>query len=446
MTKSDILLKDDRITVVGSGDNPKPGLEVSTDESADSDIQLNPEWANIAAGGGGGKSSEGDLFLIDKASKPRIHLSAQSGNRGGSEEAPWGGGNPNVWIDGEKGAIDLVGEESGGDFVLRQFGRRLPRVQITAKNGTNRKVDPESNRVWIDGQNGILQMGAESTKWEQQDIKLDSQKANLKLGGGLREIDTIGSASEEERITKGRSEGDIKLLDEPGNTRVQITAARHKSDETPSVLVSGGVSDDKETGRVELYDHDKSNPSPGGPYVTLDGRGSLELKRFYQVGTEYGRSDRVGTSVDLDGRKGKITAGGAKSDGVVTVQDTEETKNVELGVGEQNGGLVSVYSPENSKTAELRGTDAELKLGNSYSYTVDNSEGIAGVSGGRVVSGGTSGKLLLDDGSPPPATMTATIEAKNGKIDIGTTRGTEPLLRIDTQQEKILTKWPVERM
>lgn len=158
MPKPDILLKEDRITVIGSGEDEKAGLDVTTGENEDPDIRLNPDWANISAGGGGGDSSEGDLFLIDKNDRPRVHISAEGGNIGGVDRSDWGGGNPMVWINGETGVIELgdVGDDN-----------RRPPVNISAEDG---------GFIWLAGDNGTT---------DPPNISLNGRNSSMNLGGSL---------------------------------------------------------------------------------------------------------------------------------------------------------------------------------------------------------------------------------------------------------------------
>lgn len=54
MAKPDILLEDDRITVIGIGADAEAGdndIEITTDMGNDADITLNPDWANVTIGG-----------------------------------------------------------------------------------------------------------------------------------------------------------------------------------------------------------------------------------------------------------------------------------------------------------------------------------------------------------------------------------------------------------
>lgn len=113
MAQPDIYLEDDRITVVGDdggetdGGTEKGDLEVSANKDDDPSIRLNADWANLTLGGGDGKAPEGDVKLRDGDGNMRVQINAGGGPRNAPNE-------DRVWIDGDSGLIDIgEGEENG---------------------------------------------------------------------------------------------------------------------------------------------------------------------------------------------------------------------------------------------------------------------------------------------------------------------------------------------
>ena len=118
MAKSDVLLRDDRVSVVGGGAPEVEGgretgdLEVSIGENKDPSVTLNADRANITLGGGDGAAPEGDLKLLDGGERNRVQITAEGGNRPSVDEN-------RVWIDGGTGELELSTERSGEESAVR---------------------------------------------------------------------------------------------------------------------------------------------------------------------------------------------------------------------------------------------------------------------------------------------------------------------------------------
>ena len=114
MANPDILLEQDRISVVGgigpeeTGGTERGDLEITTAEGDPASIRLNADRANLTLGGGSGAAPEGDLRLVDENENLRIQVTAETGNR----NAP---NDDRVWIDGGTGKITLGDGENEGE-------------------------------------------------------------------------------------------------------------------------------------------------------------------------------------------------------------------------------------------------------------------------------------------------------------------------------------------
>lgn len=105
MAESDIFLRENRVNVVGSGTEvegeiERGALEVSVPgNDRTPSIRMSAEQANVNVGGGDGTSTEGDVRVNDGSGKTRIQMTgSDDGNRPGSER---------VWINGGNGSITL---------------------------------------------------------------------------------------------------------------------------------------------------------------------------------------------------------------------------------------------------------------------------------------------------------------------------------------------------
>jgi hypothetical protein len=226
-------------------------------------------------------------------------------------------------------------------------------------------------------------------------VRLNADRANLTLGGG------DGNAPE----------GDVKLLDRGGTTRVQITAER-------------------------------GNQPPGDDRVWINGgRGEIELG--------------VDRGVRISGEGGEFIDAEINVGGPVTgddaIQVVKGAANV-TALTDDDGdaaGAASFSDHGRTETAvSIRGDQAALGLGYSVvERTVDTgAEGPYGI-GGSVsteyeVVASESGKIYFDDGSG----KSIRIIAEDGTLKIGGDSdgdGTydEEYLVIDTDNREIRTPW-----
>jgi hypothetical protein len=367
MPDPDIFLKDDRITVVGSGIGDVAAFEVSTGEDSDADIRLNPDWANITAGGGDG-DGEGDLVLLDREANPRIQLTAERGNKWDPED------ENRVWVNGEDGIVKLAANStqweeqdikidattanielgggkrdedddhgvSEGDVHLLDRDAKT-RVQMTAERGN--RADDDDNRVWINGEKGLIKLASVNTRWENQDIKLDSANATIEIGGGRRPEDDSDAPN-----WRGTSEGSVEISDGDGEVRVELDGA------SGDVIVSTDEGD--EVGQVGFSDQPAAQ----------------SVKYFGSV-TE-GRLCLGGSGVDgtleIDGPidDTRIRIGGYRTgDDLSATVDDPNTRvrlkpegSVELG-GDGEGGSLSLTDGQGTETVQGSGEYGQIDLG-----------------------------------------------------------------------------------
>ncbi len=97
MSNSDILLHENQVEVAATNG---AGLVVTTEEGADPDAILRPNWATLTLGGGDGDNSDGDIKLMDRDGDPRIHID-------GKGNGPKNPDTTQVFIDGRGGKIEL---------------------------------------------------------------------------------------------------------------------------------------------------------------------------------------------------------------------------------------------------------------------------------------------------------------------------------------------------
>jgi hypothetical protein len=123
MAKSDIILNDNRVSVVGGGggerdnDGDERGdLEVTAGDGKDPSIRLNADWANLVLGGGEGKSTEGDLKIRDSGDRNRIVATAENNNSADDDTR--------VWMNGANGSMTLG---SAGEPRIRLDGTEIGR-------------------------------------------------------------------------------------------------------------------------------------------------------------------------------------------------------------------------------------------------------------------------------------------------------------------------------
>lgn len=208
MAKSDIYMKEDRISVVGGDgreevDGVERGdLEVTTKKGQTPDIRLNADWANVTVGGGSGRASEGDLKLLDREGNNRATITAESNN------SPDDG--TRAWMDGGRGRIEL-GEVDRHDI-------HVP-------------------RVWLDGSRGEVGIADDPRAPNQPAISLDAEDASITVGeygvdgGSLSLHDQDSSVSLTSDADENGVKSELRLDDGNGfgGVRLHTTQPRDTS-------------------------------------------------------------------------------------------------------------------------------------------------------------------------------------------------------------------------
>ncbi len=250
-------------------------------------------------------------MLRDQADNTRIHLSAETGWKADDEEN-------RVWINGERGIVKLAADNtkdgnedinldtpkanltlgggsrpessdlapSEGDLMLQDRDAKT-RVHLSAEKGW--KADDANNRVWINGEKGVVKLGSVNTQWENQDIKLDSTEARIKVGGGKRD-------TEDSPDWRGDSVGQITVQDDEDNTRVDLSGEGRVE-----------LRSDDDDATIEL-DADEARATVGGGGTG----GTLELDDGF-----------AGHGVELDGAEGRASLGAAGENGSLELRNDD---------------------------------------------------------------------------------------------------------------------------
>ena len=408
MAQSDIYLRSERATAVGD-------LEVATGRDADADVRVNPNDAFVEVGGGDGDSSEGVLWLNDEGGDSRINLSVSGDNPRQS--------STRVNVDGSNGMVQL-GQESTDDgesditllpsssfvnvgggaaddangqlFLNDQDGAQ--RIQLIAGGGGPASA-ALSNRIFLDGSDGELRLGASSNDEDGFDVRFLPKWAVMRLGGGDGE----------------NSDGDIVMADRENTERIHVDAGGGgPTSGEPRVYVAGGDLDPQDA-RDATRDHPVTVLGSGG-LVNLGGDG------------EDGRLDLgPGTydTITLDGGSARLSLGGAPQratgmSGSVTLYNEHEVGTVEV---EGADGLIRVGSQG------YRGTDQGAQSG-AVEVVHESGETTAELRGdqGGVVAGGAgeSGSMMVKNADGEPVGL---LEADGDELVLTDGEGT-PVLRV----------------
>lgn len=163
MVDTDIILDKGRITVVGTPAAsvtgkavPGADLALTTDPAEDPDIKLNPSVASATFGGGGSRLSDGKVTIRDEAGNGRVELAAAPGGERSEFVVRDDGGNRRV----ELATPSPDSDRTTGELVISD-DRENPRVQVSSQRDARR--DPSQTGVWINGQDGIVQLGEPQT-------------------------------------------------------------------------------------------------------------------------------------------------------------------------------------------------------------------------------------------------------------------------------------------
>lgn len=204
MAESDILLRNDRVSVIsGDGSEVEGGreqgdLEVTVGKDADPSVTLNADRANVTLGGGAGRATEGDIKLLDTDGRERIKISADSdnGNVTGNENT--------VSIDGGSGRITLAGTSGGTDE---------PTIALSGSEGTVKLFEP--------GEEGVFDTG------ERVRLVAESTEANVQSQLLFHRGDEEGGVklyTEEPLSESAQPSGALELYDQGGNKGIEMKA------------------------------------------------------------------------------------------------------------------------------------------------------------------------------------------------------------------------------
>ena len=359
MANPDILLEQDRISVVGgSGPEETNGtergdLEITASEGDPASIRLNADRANLTLGGGSGRAPEGDLKLRDANDNLRIQVTAETGNR-------LARGQDRVWIDGGRGQISLGDGEN--DFVtldgenaevevrdvtgdtqarldnygltLTEFTGRENVVTVPFFSADTRatiRVSGDSatadiGNSFVDGTVNLYRSG--DTSEFHKTIALDGKEAQATLGGSNRSGRvTLTDSNDNDRVTLDAGKGELRLYGTPpgGGT------------DAPEITLEAGQN------RAKAY--------IGG----FDRSGQIWLAK-------QSSGNQLSIPIDLDAEHARATVGGDGTDGVVKTTDSSGSTTAEL---QGEDGNVVAGGDGTEGTVLLRHTDGS---GNSVNY------------------------------------------------------------------------------
>ena len=314
------------------------------------------------------------------------------------------------------------------DIFLRKNTVRVVGTGTTVENGIERGAFE-------------ISVGRDKTP----SIRMSAQQANVNIGGG-------DGAS---------TEGDLRINDGNGKTRVQVTGAddgNRPSDDR--VWINGGrgvveLSDPGGAPRVNiaadsggdvLYSDDHS--------VTINGdAGEIALSRPTNPNgtlepSVWLRPGRIGLAdpganaahISLDASEGTVSVGGpGQMAGTVTLANPEGDETITLSGGGTSGTQPQGGYASFSERVEIQGRTGTVRLGTSYTTTAETP-------GADIpVSGGMPGHLFIDDGSSGGGIGTSTnavifeVTASRGALQIKETGSlvSQPLLEIDTNTQVI---------
>lgn len=232
MAKSDIFLRENRVSVIGGeGDERVDGtergdLEVRAGEEKDPSIRLNADWANLVLGGGEGKSPEGDLKIRDSQDRNRIVATAEDNNSPDSDTRVWlNGGNGSmalgsagetkVQMDGDTARIELSQPSAGDSGVTLEAKpgdgdeRRVGDVSAGQVRLFGQPDASEEERVRIvgdaseDGVHARLQLYDDENLFDERQVGVD-----------IRTLEPENSSAQ--------APGVCTLYDDAGNSSVEI--------------------------------------------------------------------------------------------------------------------------------------------------------------------------------------------------------------------------------
>lgn len=248
-------------------------------------------------------------------------------------------------------------------------------------------------------------------------VTLNADWANVTLGGGA------GKATE----------GDVRLLQADGRERIKISA---DSDDGNVTGNDNTVSIDGGSGRITLAPTSRS-AGTNTPTIALNGSdGMINLFDPTEEGT-FDLDERVrlvAKSSEPNVQSQLLFHGGQEQGGVKLYTEEPVSESA------QPAGALELYDRGGNKGIEMKADQASMRLGYSYVERQD-----FGDLGGRTVSRGVGGTLFLDDGNTLQDTLVQgaaaarifQVRATEGKLEISTTNGGDPVFRINPSEKEI---------
>lgn len=349
MANPDILLEQDRISVVGgngpeeTGGTERGDLEITTAEGDPASIRLNADRANLTLGGGSGSAPEGDLRLRDTNENLRIQVTAETGNR----NAP---NDDRVWIDGGTGQITLGDGEN--DFVHLNGGDAEIEVRDVTGDAQARLNNIGLMLSEFTGEPGTVAVAPLVPPDTRDTIRLFGDQARAAIGNnfvsGSLELYRSGDTSDFHKTVDIDGEnGRVTLTDRNDNDRVTLDAGK---------------------GELRLYG---TPPGSGtdAPEITLEAgqnRAKAYIGGFDRSGqiwlAKQSSGNQLSIPIDLDAEDARVTVGGDGTDGVLKATDSGGSTTAEIQAAD--GNLVA-GGDGTEGTMLIRHTDGS---GNSVNY------------------------------------------------------------------------------
>jgi hypothetical protein len=349
MANPDILLEQDRISVVGgngpeeTGGTERGDLEITTAEGDPASIRLNADRANLTLGGGSGAAPEGDLRLVDENENLRIQVTAETGNR----NAP---NDDRVWIDGGTGKITLGDGEN--DFVHLNGEDAEVEVRDVTGDAQARLNNTGLMLSQFTGEPGTVVAAPFIPPDTRDTIRLFGNQGRAAIGNnfvsGSLELYRSGDTSEFHKTVDIDGEnGRVVLTDHNDNDRVTLDAGK---------------------GELRLYG---APPGSGtdAPEITLEAgqnRAKAYIGGFDRSGqiwlAKQSSGNQLSIPIDLDAEHARVTVGGDGTDGVLKATDGSGSTTAEVQAAD--GNLVA-GGDGTEGTVLLRHTDGS---GNSVNY------------------------------------------------------------------------------
>lgn len=348
----------------------------------------------------------------------------------------------NRWdVDDHDGDVRIGDEENRFAIGVSLAGSGRGTTRLRAKSDSDRPAQLKLGA----GRNDLVQMEEEQlivTRNGSRDPSIalepvtSGNSDDTRLGVGLEaERGIIQVHGEGKQDGPGGLPG-VRIMGSDSDGRPSAISIGLDSLEDDALRISGDHIHMKAEGRIEAS---RSRLDIG----EIDASNGAEVNDTLTVGN----STPVGENPDPDRSPGTITVLGEEiSDSTAVTR--AEIKSAPEG---ERGGEISIYggSPAlNQKTVEASGGSGTLTLGSQPSETGGNDQNNSGgytfdePIGPDLSLPGKTGTLRLHDGREETFEMTA----DNGTLTISSDTVGGPLLEIDTGEQKIKTKWEIERV